>query len=416
MSSQKTNEKPFFEKPIFINFVLFTVNFGLFISKIIFSYLTNSRALQADAFDNLTDLVLVFAALVGIILANKKPSEEFPYGYYKIENIISLIISIVIFYTAYNIIRQSIVDIIQFINGTERPLLLSFPVFIFLIISLIISLIVAIYMRIVANRIKSPIIKSEASEKWFDIFISLSVLIGFLGALINLNILDSIFGILISLFIIRGGYGIFLNSTKTLLDAVIDFEKRTELHELIEEFSRVKRIERLDLRAYGKYIFLELEVVVSHRLSSSDMDTLKKRLNEEIKENFPKIFKTIIITESEEKSLTKIAVPLEENEDLDSKIFDKYGEAPYFAIFTLEEGNLTHQDFLKNKFIDREKRKGILISDWLTGKKIDKIYVQKELNKGPRLVFTNSMTKMVVTDKKTVKEIVDKERELTKNT
>ncbi|MGV9173356.1 MAG: hypothetical protein ACOC35_12455, partial [Promethearchaeia archaeon] len=87
----------------------------------------------------------------------------------------------------------------------------------------------------------------------------------------------------------------------------------------------------------------------------------------------------------------------------------------YFAIITLAEGNITPQEFLNNKFVDREKRKGILISDWLTFKKVDNIYTKKELNKGPCLVF-NSMTKMMVTDKNSLKEIIDKERELTKHT
>ncbi|MFX1314590.1 MAG: cation transporter [Promethearchaeota archaeon] len=35
--------------------------------------------------------------VIGIIYSRKKPNEKFPYGYYKIENIISLIISIFIF-------------------------------------------------------------------------------------------------------------------------------------------------------------------------------------------------------------------------------------------------------------------------------------------------------------------------------
>lgn len=416
MNSQKHEVQKVYAKPVVINYVLFFANLALFLSKIIVSYITNSLALRADAFDNLTDLVLVFAALVGIVLARKKPSEEFPYGYYKIENIISLIISIVIFYTAYNIIRQSVIDIIQFIGGTSRALIFSGPVFLFLLISLLISLAIAIYMKIVAKQIKSPIIQSEASEKWFDIFISLSVLVGFLGTIINFNLLDSIVGIFISLFIIKGGYEIFLNSTKTLLDAVIDFEKRTELHEFINEFSRIKRIERLDLRAYGKYIFMELELIVSHRLSLSEMDTLKSRLDTEIRGKFPEIFKTIIITESEEKKIAKIAIPTEDKNDLESKIFEKYGETPYFAVISLEEGKLKGYEFFSNPFLEREKRKGILISDWLTSKKIDKIITQKPLKKGPKLVFNNSMTKLEVTEKKYLKDIIDKEKEITKNT
>jgi predicted Fe-Mo cluster-binding NifX family protein len=161
---------------------------------------------------------------------------------------------------------------------------------------------------------------------------------------------------------------------------------------------------------------LELEVIVSHRLSLSEMDTLKTRLDTEIRKKFLEIFKTIIITESEEKKITKFALPVEDRNELASKIFDKYGEAPYFVVVTLEEGQLKEYKFFANKFIDREKRKGILISDWLTSKKIDKIITRKPLKKGPKLVFNNSMTKLEVTERKYLKDIIDKEKEITKNT
>ncbi|MHA1658639.1 MAG: cation diffusion facilitator family transporter, partial [Promethearchaeota archaeon] len=101
MDSEK--DQKFYVKPIFINFLLLIVNSSLFVIKLIFALLTNSIALQADAFDNLTDIVMVIAALIGIIYSKKKANEKFPYGYYKIENIISLVISLLIFLAAYNI-------------------------------------------------------------------------------------------------------------------------------------------------------------------------------------------------------------------------------------------------------------------------------------------------------------------------
>jgi len=107
MDYRKEFNLKIYEKPIFINFLLLGVNLSLFILKLIFGLLTNSLALQADAFDNLTDIIIVIASLIGIIFVSKKPNEKFPYGYYRLENIISLIISIFIFFTAYTIIRES---------------------------------------------------------------------------------------------------------------------------------------------------------------------------------------------------------------------------------------------------------------------------------------------------------------------
>ena len=180
----------FYEKPLFLNLLLLGLNFTLFIFKFIFSLLTNSLALQADAFDNFTDVILVVAGLIGLLYSRKKPTKDFPYGYYKIENIISLIISLIIFLTAYNLIMQSFQEILNFFTGISKEVIVSLPIFIFLVGSLLLSVFLTIYLKIIGKKTKSPIIESEASEKLFDNLISTSVILGFIGAIFNIFILE----------------------------------------------------------------------------------------------------------------------------------------------------------------------------------------------------------------------------------
>ena len=151
----------FYQNPSFINFVLLVINSVLFIIKFLFAIYTNSLALQADAFDNLTDIVMVITSLIGIIYTNKKPNEKFPYGYYRLENIISLVISIIIFFTAYTIIRDSITEIFNFFQGEYKELVLSPLILTILIISIIISFLTSLYLIIIGKRSSSKIIESE---------------------------------------------------------------------------------------------------------------------------------------------------------------------------------------------------------------------------------------------------------------
>ena len=404
----------FYEKPVFINYILFIVNLSLFISQLIFSSITNSLALQADAFDNLTDIVMVIAALMGIIYSKKKPNEKFPYGYYKIENIVALIISIFIFFTAYNIIFQSITEILAFYTGNvAKKMVISTSIFIFLVISLLISFSLAIYLNRMGKRTKSPIIESEAKEKFLDIFISLSVVISFIGALFKLFFFDSIIGLIIALFIIKGGYDIFISSTNTLLDAVIAFDERTELHYLIGTYATIKKIENLEIRSFGRYIFVEVIVTLNKDIPLSQIETMKKVISSEIKEKFPQIFKIIVKTQTEEKEIIKVAAPLSNNEGLSSKLFVHYGESPFFALLYFKDGNLLEYDIIPNKFLQKEKRKGILISDWLSSERIDKIYLKKELKIGPRLIFEKSLIDVEITNFEKLNEIIEKEKKLT---
>ena len=142
------------EQPFFINLILTIFGIVLFIFKLVFSVLTNSLALQADAFDNMTDIVMYFTAFIGINFAKKKPNERFPYGFYKMENIISLIISLFIFYTAYNIILSSITSIIVFFYGTPNIIIFSPFVTVFLIISLFISIGITVYLKLINRKVR----------------------------------------------------------------------------------------------------------------------------------------------------------------------------------------------------------------------------------------------------------------------
>ena len=64
MTSNDISEK-FYGKPLFVNLLLLVINLFLFIFKLIVSSLSGSLALQADAFDTLTDIIMVFAVIVG---------------------------------------------------------------------------------------------------------------------------------------------------------------------------------------------------------------------------------------------------------------------------------------------------------------------------------------------------------------
>lgn len=392
--------------PIYVNIVVLLTTIIFVILKFYYAFLTSSIALQADAFDNLTDIIMIIASLIGLIFSNKKPNEKFPYGYYKIENVVSLIISIFIFITAYEIITKSLTAL--FLN-TDHMILFTGNVIWFLIISLSATYILSIFMYMAGKKTQSPVIKSEAKEKFYDTFISLSVIIGYIGAFYKIYFVDSILGVVISIFIIKGGYEIFKTSTKTLLDAVIDFDDRKKLEDTILNVPNVKEIENIEIRAYGKYISLEVEISVPDDLSLPKVEMIKDKMSQNINEEFPQFFRILIIASFKEGHIKKSAVPLENNNGLDSMISGHYGEAEFFGILEIEELELRDFEIISNKYASEEKRKGILISDWLCSKKIDKIYLQEDLKRGPKLVFENSLVQIILKDAPTLKKLLEKE-------
>ena len=79
---------------------------SIFIVFICF-FMTSSFSLlcQTEPLELLWEQIIPLK-LYGISFAKKKPNKKFPYGFYKLENIISLIISLFIFFTGIIIIYQ----------------------------------------------------------------------------------------------------------------------------------------------------------------------------------------------------------------------------------------------------------------------------------------------------------------------
>lgn len=66
---------------------------------------------------NLTDLLAAVIVLLGLKLSGRR-SRRFPYGLYKLENLVAAILAILIFVTAYEIARDALLT-------PPRPLVVS---------------------------------------------------------------------------------------------------------------------------------------------------------------------------------------------------------------------------------------------------------------------------------------------------
>jgi cation diffusion facilitator family transporter len=68
----------------------------LAVGKFIIGYLSDSRILIADAIHSGVDVVAIFASWLGLWLASRKKSKKFPYGLYRAETFVTLIIGLLI--------------------------------------------------------------------------------------------------------------------------------------------------------------------------------------------------------------------------------------------------------------------------------------------------------------------------------
>ena len=83
-------------------------NTCLFAVKLVIGLMLGSISIIADAANNITDSFTNLMVIIGIKLAKKPADDEHPFGHARIEYIISLIISALILFLGYELIRGSI--------------------------------------------------------------------------------------------------------------------------------------------------------------------------------------------------------------------------------------------------------------------------------------------------------------------
>ena len=69
---------------------------------------TGSVSLTAQAVDSVTDLLALAAVYLGLRISRRRPSDTFPYGYYRVETLASLFTAVLILVTGVELLRESV--------------------------------------------------------------------------------------------------------------------------------------------------------------------------------------------------------------------------------------------------------------------------------------------------------------------
>jgi cation diffusion facilitator family transporter len=375
----------------------------LAIIKYIAGVYSGSIALVADALHSTTDVISSFGVFIGLKISDRKPTDSFPYGFHKAENIVSLFLALLILYAGYNIISTSFEEL------NNIKILTNVPTAIFIaLVSLLFTFLLSNYKLKVGKEMNSPSLIADGMHTRADTYTSAAVLIGILGSYSGIYFFDPLAGILVSVFIFRSGFEILKDSIKVLLDASIEYEHLDRIREIISRMNGVNKINSLKARSSGKFIFIELKIETNlknlekaHQLS----DTIENKIKSEIKY----VDRVIIHIDPEQKDFKRYAVPCIDNIGIKSRISSHFGEAEYFCIFDLQADTNTLLEirFIKNPFITLEKRKGLKAAQLLVGYKLDKLITKESIaQKSPFYVMDDACVESEVTDFNTIEMII----------
>jgi cation diffusion facilitator family transporter len=345
--------------------------------KLFIAFVSNSVALFADAAHSLIDIFACIAVYIGLWFARRDPTEKFPYGYYKVETFAALIVSIIILVVGVEILRESI---LKFLTPSE----INSPLIVLLIafISAVISYFLSEYKVRTGKAINSQALISEGKHSRIDIYSATIVFIGVSFSYFGLFWVEALAGIVIGGLIIWLGVNLGKDATLVLMDAALKSDYINKIRQIAESVQGVYKVSNIKMRRSGPFVFGEIQIYVTEELNVEKAHRISEEVEFKIKEAVKEIDSLIIHVEPIKKESFTVAIPVDENKGLESRLCAHFGRAPLFFIVKVDKKKIREWSIRENPGIKLEKKRGISAAKFLVEKKVD-VVLANELGEGP---------------------------------
>ena len=260
------------------------LNIILFIGKFVAGLISNSIAITADAFNNLSDAGSSLVTLIGFKLAEQKPDSDHPFGHGRMEYLSGLVVSAVILMMGFELVKDSI-DKILHPTGVD----FSVVVLIILVASIIGKCYMALYNYNYGKRFESSTLKATAVDSLSDCVSTTVVLIAtIIGHYTDVQI-DGFCGIAVGILIFVAGINAAKETLSPLLGEAPDPEFVTQIEEMVLNYDQdaIIGIHDLIVHDYGpgrRIISLHAEVPAEGNMMSLHdvIDNLEMKFREEL--------------------------------------------------------------------------------------------------------------------------------------
>ena len=319
----------------------------LAVIKLVAGYLFDSRILIVDAIHSGVDVLAVFASWFGLWLASRKKSQRFPYGLYKGETFVTLVIGVFITWAGIENLIEGYVKFFHVAPPHNFPLL---PVLVS-VVSIVAAYFIARKEKEIGMAINSQALLANATESFLDIGTSLAVMMGILLTYARVSYVEGSVIILIALLIIKLGMKNAWSSILVLMDASLDPKLQKEIEEMIHKVKGVKDVYEIRIRQSGPFKMVECELATNPSTPVYQAHELADRIENLIKNSYKQIDSVFVHVEPSKKDTLSAIIPVEEVNGLNSRVHDHFGRAPYFIILRLDEDKVEIEDFYYNEFI-----------------------------------------------------------------
>ena len=276
---------------IFVSKFAIAVNIVLALLKIVSGHVFKSVSLISDGLNSLSDLITNILVIIGLKVGENPEDKEHPFGHGKIESVFSVIIGTFIMITAFNIIKENIVELFQLkgeVITSPMPVIIT-------VIVINIKIFQLIFMKNKIKDYRGALINSLLEDYKADIVVSVSVLAGILLSKIN-PVFDVLVGVIVAIYIMYSGYNLIRDNALILLDSQ-DEELLEGVRRDLSEFDEIENAHDFRMTTSGKNIYLFIDVRMNKSLTIDEAHEITNKISKFIKHKYKNIKRVLIHAE-----------------------------------------------------------------------------------------------------------------------
>ena len=234
------------------------VNVLVCLGELIIGFLIGSIAMISDAIHNVADAGGSLVSFLSFKLSGRKADAEHPYGHGRMEYLLSIGFSILLFVVA----AQLGIEAVEHIMNPE-VVEFSMSALAVMLGAMSLKIWLSFFLRSIGNRIDSPILRANGKEALSDVWATVAIAIGLLlGGIFQLSV-DGYLGLIVALIIAKAGFEVLKEATDRLLGFEPTAERVQEIINFVESKAGILGTHDLMIHDYGpghEYASIHVEV------------------------------------------------------------------------------------------------------------------------------------------------------------
>ena len=226
---------------------------------------TGALTVLGAALESVLDMLSNVVAIIAVSVAAREPDDDHPYGHDKFETLGTLGIVGFLSITCFELLRQSVYELMQ----QQEPPSAERLDGALLVISLAVNFIVVVYERRRGRSLASPLLLADAAHTASDILVTTLAIASLVLSRMGVARADAALGLMVALIIALSGYQILRGSIPILVDArAVDADRLADIVRTIPGVRGVRAAR--SRRTASGHLFAEVTILVDGATTVTD--------------------------------------------------------------------------------------------------------------------------------------------------